>query len=92
MIVGRNKDENEMIKAIALPGDILLEAKDFVGPVSILRGSNAKEHLKFASSVTLRYSDAPNNEQAIVSIRDNDLVEEIASESAEEEFYIKFRM
>ena len=91
-IVGRNKDENEMIKAIALPGDILLEAKDFVGPVSILRGSNAKQHLKFASSVTLRYSDAPNNEQAIVSIRDNDLVEEIASKSAEEDSYIQFRM
>ncbi len=91
-IVGRNKDENEMIKAIALPGDILLEAKDFVGPVSILRGSNAKEHLKFASSVTLRYSDAPNNEQAIVSIKNNDLVEEITAESAEEESYIQFRM
>ena len=91
-IVGRNKDENEMIKAIALPGDILLEAKDFVGPVSILRGSNAKQHLKFASSVTLRYSDAPNNEQAIVSIKDNDLVEEIASKSAEEDSYIQFRM
>ena len=91
-IVGRNKDENEMIKAIALPGDILLEAKDFVGPVSILRGSNAKQHLKFASSITLRYSDAPNNEQVIVSIRDNDLVEEIASKSAEEDSYIQFRM
>ena len=91
-IVGRNKDENEMIKAISLPGDILLEAKDFVGPVSILRGSNAKQHLKFASSITLRYSDAPNNEQAIVSIRDNDLVEEIASKSAEEDSYIQFRM
>ena len=91
-IVGRNKDENEMIKAISLPGDILLEAKDFVGPVSILRGSNAKQHLKFASSITLRYSDAPNNEQVIVSIRDNDLVEEIASKSAEEDSYIQFRM
>ena len=91
-IVGRNKDENEMIKAIALPGDILLEAKDFVGPVSILRGSNAKQHLKFASSITLRYSDAPNNEQAIVSIKNNDLVEEIASKSAEEDSYIQFRM
>ncbi|MDC3292406.1 tRNA (5-methylaminomethyl-2-thiouridylate)-methyltransferase [Nitrosopumilus sp.] len=91
-IVGRNKDENEMIKAISLPGDILLEAKDFVGPVSILRGSNTKQHLKFASSITLRYSDAPNNEQAIVSIRDNDLVEEIASKSAEEDSYIQFRM
>ena len=28
LVVGRNKDENEMIKAIAMPGDILLEAKD----------------------------------------------------------------
>ena len=91
-IVGRNKDENEMIKAISLPGDILLEAKDFVGPVSILRGSNAKEHVKFASSITLRYSDAPNDEQAIVTIKDNDLVEEIGSQSAEEESYIQFRM
>ena len=91
-IVGRNKDENEMIKAIALPGDILLEAKDFVGPVSILRGSNAKEYLEFASSITLRYSDAPNDEQAIVSIKDNDLIEEIASQSAAEESYIQFRM
>jgi len=91
-IVGRNKDENEMIKAIALPGDILLEAKDFVGPVSILRGSNAKEHLEIASSVTLRYSDAPNNEQAIVSIKDSDIINEITSKSAEEESYIQFRM
>ena len=91
-IVGRNTDENEMIKAISLPGDILLEAKDFVGPVSILRGSNSKKHIKFASSITLRYSDAPDDEQAIVSIRDNDLVEEIASQSAEEESYIQFRM
>jgi tRNA U34 2-thiouridine synthase MnmA/TrmU len=91
-IVGRNKDENEMIKAISLPGDILLEAKDFVGPVSILRGSNAKKHLKFASSITLRYSDAPNDEQAIVSIINNELVEEIASQSAAEESYIQFRM
>ena len=91
-IVGRNKDENEMIKAIALPGDILLEAKDFVGPVSILRGSNPKKHIKFASSVTLRYSDAPDYEKAIVSVQDNDLVEEISSESAEEESYIQYRM
>ena len=57
-----------------------------------MRGSNSKKHIKFASSITLRYSDAPDDEQAIVSIRDNDLVEEIASQSAEEESYIQFRM
>ena len=87
-----NKDENEMIKAIALPDDILLEAKDFFGPVSILRGTNLKKHLKFAASVTLRYSDAPNDKTAIVLIKNKDSDEEISSESAKEESYIQFRM
>jgi tRNA U34 2-thiouridine synthase MnmA/TrmU len=91
-VVGRHKDENEMIKALALPGDILLEAKDYVGPVSILRGKNAKSHVEFASSVTLRYSDAPKNKQSIVSVKNGDLSEEVISECAEEQSYIKFRM
>jgi len=91
-VVGRNKDENEMIKALALPADILLEAKDYVGPVSILRGKNAKSHIEFASSVTLRYSDAPENEHGTVIVKSDNLSEEISSERANEESYIKFRM
>ena len=91
-VVGRNKDENEMIKAIALPGDILLEARDHVGPVSILRGKNAKSHLQFASAVTLRYSDAPKDESGIVTIKDNDRTDEITSNRAKEQEYIKFRI
>ena len=91
-VVGRNKDENEMIKALALPGDILLEVKDYVGPVSILRGKNTKSHIEFASSVTLRYSDSPENEQGIVIVKKDNLSEEISSKRAVEESYIKFRM
>jgi len=92
-VVGRNKDENEMIKAIALPNDILLEAKDHVGPISILRGKNAKDHTKFAASVTLRYSDAPKNQQEAVVIKNGDVNEEISAKSIEEEEdYIKFRI
>ena len=60
MVVGRNKAENEAIGMLALPGDILLEARDFVGPTTILRGKTAKNHAKFAASVTLKYSDAPD--------------------------------
>jgi tRNA U34 2-thiouridine synthase MnmA/TrmU len=91
-VVGRNKDENEMIKAIALPGDILLEAKDHLGPISILRGKNAKDHVEFAASVTLRYSDAPKNQDCIVTVKNENLTEEINSQCAEEQSYIKFRM
>ncbi|WP_420546637.1 tRNA (5-methylaminomethyl-2-thiouridylate)-methyltransferase [Nitrosopumilus sp.] len=92
LVVGRNKDENEMIKAIALPGDILLEAKDHVGPISILRGENAKSHTEFASSVTLRYSDAPKDKKEVVLIKGDNLSEEFSSESAKEESYIKLRI
>ena len=91
-VVGRNKDENEMIKAIALPGDILLEARDHVGPISILRGKNAKSHVKFAASVTLRYSDSPKNQQGFVTVNNGDSSEEINTQSAEEQSYIKFRI
>ena len=96
LVVGRNKDENEMIKAIALPGDILLEARDYVGPISILRGKNAPQHKEFASSVTLRYSDAPKEQGAqayVVSTKDDgSSKEEIISERAKEESYLKFRI
>jgi hypothetical protein len=81
-----------MIKALALPGDILLEAKDYVGPVSILRGKNAKLHVEFASAVTLRYSDAPKNEQNIVSVKRGNSTNEVSSKCAEEQSYLKFRM
>jgi tRNA-uridine 2-sulfurtransferase len=91
-VVGRNKDENEMIKAIALPDDILLQARDHMGPVSILRGKNADMHVKFASSITLRYSDAPKGKQATIIISKNNITNEISTDHAEEESYIKFRI
>jgi tRNA U34 2-thiouridine synthase MnmA/TrmU len=92
LVVGRNKDENEMIKAIALPEDILLESRDYMGPVSILRGKNADKHVEFASSVTLRYSDAPKEEKCYVSINQDKKKDEIITESAKEDSYIKFRI
>jgi len=91
-VVGRNKDENEMIKAIALPGDILFQARDHMGPVSILRGKNVDVYVKFASSITLRYSDAPKGEQASVIINKDNTKKEIITQHAEEESYIKFRI
>jgi tRNA U34 2-thiouridine synthase MnmA/TrmU len=92
LVVGRNKDENEMIKAIALPDDVLFEARDYMGPVSILRGKNAEKHIPFASSVTLRYSDAPKDEQNYVRVIKDKVKDEVIANSAKEEDYIKFRI
>ena len=90
LIVGRNKDENEMINALALSDDVLLEAKEHVGPIVLLRGDGDK-HVEFSASVTLRYSDAPKNETGVVTVHKNEDIE-ISVKSAEETSYIKLRI
>ena len=69
LVVGRNKDENEVIKALATQGDIIIEVKDYVGPTCILR---CKKHdhslLKTCGAIAARYSDAPKQESSKVSI------------------------
>ena len=92
LVVGRNHNENEMIKSLALPDDILFEARDHVGPVSILRGKNNGDYLDFAAQITLRYSDAPKSESSIVITELNGKKTEILAKAIEELAYVKYRI
>jgi predicted ribosome quality control (RQC) complex YloA/Tae2 family protein len=92
LVVGRNKDENEMIKALALQNDIMLEAKEHVGPTALLRGNNIDNHVELSASVTLRYSDAPKNKTGVVLVHKNEDATEISVKFAEETAYIKLRI
>jgi len=92
LVVGRNKDENEMIKALALQNDILLEAKEHVGPTTLLRGNNIDNYVELSASVTLRYSDAPKNKTGVVLVHKNEDATEISVKSAEETTYTKLRI
>ena len=92
LIVGRNKDENEMMYALALSNDILLEAKEHVGPTTLLRGNGIEKHIEFSAKITLRYSDAPKNETGVVTVHKNEGVTEISVDCAEEISYTQFRI
>ena len=92
LVVGRNKDENEMIKTLALQNDILLEAKEHVGPTTLLTGNNIDNHVELSASVTLRYSDAPKNKTGVVLVHKNEDATEISVKSAEETVYTKLRI
>ena len=92
LIVGRNKDENEMMCALALPNDILLEAKEHVGPTTLLRGNGIEKHIEFSAKITLRYSDAPKNKTGVVTVHKNEGVTEISVDCAEEISYTQFRI
>lgn len=94
LIVGRNKDENEMIKALALPDDMIFYAKDHMGPISILRGGNTQTHLQFCAAVTTRYSDSPKDSQTAIIVEKNNGAEksEVLASSAQEQDYLKYRI
>ena len=92
LIVGRDKDENVMMESLALSDDVVLEARDHMGPISLIRGTNLDEHVEFAASVTLRYSDAPNEQTSVVSVQKADTKSEVSTTSAKEEAYLPFRI
>jgi len=92
LIVGRHKDENEMLKALALSGDVLLETKDHVGPISMLRGDDSEKNLKLAAAITLRYSDAPKDLLGLVLTEKNDTRSEISTASIAESEYLQYRI
>ena len=71
-VVGRNKDENEVIKALLADGDVIMEVKDYVGPTCILRSKNYDDSLIIkCAAIAARYSDAPRNDLSKVSITVN---------------------
>lgn len=79
LVVGRNKDENEIIAALAEDVDAVLEAKDYVGPVCVLRGKHDLELLHKVASIVLRYSDAPKDVASKVKVTVNGAISEIDS-------------
>jgi hypothetical protein len=69
LIVGRNHDENEQIRALATDEDAVLEARDSVGPTCILRSKAISDSLLLkAAEITLRYSDGPRAEASVVRV------------------------
>jgi tRNA-specific 2-thiouridylase len=72
LVVGRNKDENEIIKALVADGDVIIEVKEYVGPTCILRCKKYDDLLvRKSAAIAARYSDAPKHNLCKVSITVN---------------------
>jgi len=69
LVVGRNEEENGIVKALAVGTDIVIEAKDYVGPTCVLRGKNLDDiMLAKCAAIVLRYSDAPKDVESKVRV------------------------
>ena len=66
IVVGRNEAENDRLLALAGEGDLLLEAKDIPGPITLLRGTSSQNELRAAAALTARYGKARSLERVEV--------------------------
>lgn len=62
LVVGRDKEENEILQSLAKPDDIIFKLKNHQGPISILRGSAAQDLIKKAASVIAYHTKFRNEE------------------------------
>ncbi|MDQ4101008.1 MAG: tRNA (5-methylaminomethyl-2-thiouridylate)-methyltransferase, partial [Thermoproteota archaeon] len=93
LVVGRNKDENEIIKALATDSDMIIEVKDYVGPTCILRSKNYDNSLlRTCAEIAARYSDAPKQEGSKVSLTSKDYTSEMKVTPADIEAIERLRI
>jgi tRNA-specific 2-thiouridylase len=66
IIVGRKEEENKAILRYKNESDLIFEAKDAVGPTTLLRGKANDETIKIAAALTARYSDSKDANVAVI--------------------------
>ncbi|MFH1094033.1 MAG: tRNA 4-thiouridine(8) synthase ThiI [Candidatus Omnitrophota bacterium] len=66
LIVGRDELENGIIEKFIIENSFLLRTEEVPGPVCLLVGPDAKEHLEEASRICASYSDTKDNTECIV--------------------------
>lgn len=66
VIIGRDEKENFRITTLARPGDLMMEARDAVGPMTLLRGKATDEIVEQAAKITAGYSKAKDAPRVVV--------------------------
>jgi tRNA U34 2-thiouridine synthase MnmA/TrmU len=66
IIVGRNEIENNIILNEKKSYDLIMEAKDTVGPITIIQGDIDEDIIQFAAKLTLNYSDLKDSSGKVV--------------------------
>ena len=69
IIIGRNDEENKLIKKLSEKGDILIEMKNYAGPLTLIRNHTKKKIpqkiIKKASNLTQHYSTKARNKKDV---------------------------
>jgi len=73
LIVGRNHDENELLKSYWHLG-LFMRVTSYPGPLSLYLGDQNSDDMDLALRITARYSDCPEEEEAQLQLLHQDTV------------------
>ncbi len=91
LIVGRNKDENEIIDSLKRENDLILEPKDVKGPKALLRGEYDESIITTAAEIVCRYSDT--DDICTILINKNGInLTEIKAKPIDESMLVSYRI
>lgn len=76
LVVGRNKNENQVIQTLWKESDLLLSTMSVPGPTVLVSGDLSPELIDLAASMTASYSDAKNDELTEISLKGKGMDEE----------------
>ena len=91
LIVGRNKDENEIIDSLKRESDLILEPKDVKGPKALLRGEYDEGIITTAAEIVCRYSDTDGNCTILINKNGINLTE-IRAKPIDESMLVSYRI
>ena len=67
-VIARNEAECRRLESLALDGDVRLEAAEFTGPVTLLRGNPSDENLRAAARLTAKYGKGRDEPSVAVDV------------------------
>ena len=68
LIVGRDRNDNELLERSAAAGDILLRCEKFPGPSAIIAGKASEDEIRTAAAICAAYAHRPAGEPAEIMV------------------------
>jgi len=85
VIIGRRKEENERLLDLVHERDVVIRVMGYPGPIALIPRGSSKSCIEIASSLCVRYSDAPKDIPIVVLLEKSGGEERIESKSCSQE-------
>lgn len=85
VVIGRHRGENERLLELAHETDVVIKVMDYPGPIALIPQGSSKSCIQVASSLCVRYSDAPKDIPIVVLLEKEGGEESLESQACSQE-------